>query len=95
MKASMPPEVIKAGIAMIPMGRTKKATDISHTYLFLAKPEAIFISGLTLHTKVGLFRCDKLTTLLFISTSFHYARLKYGSCLYANSRIHFYAFARD
>lgn len=53
MTASMPPEVIKAGIAMIPVGRIGTPTDMGHAYLFLASPEASFISGITLHANGG------------------------------------------
>lgn len=53
MTASMPPEVIKAGIAMIPVGRIGTPADMGHAYLFLASPEASFISGITLHANGG------------------------------------------
>jgi 3-oxoacyl-[acyl-carrier protein] reductase len=53
MTASMPPEVIKAGIAMIPVGRIGTPTDMGHAYLFLASKEASFISGITLHANGG------------------------------------------
>lgn len=53
MTASMPPEVIKAGIAMIPVGRIGTPTDMGHAYLFLASKEASFINGITLHANGG------------------------------------------
>lgn len=53
MTASMPPEVVKAGIAMIPVGRIGTPEDMGYTYLFLASKEAGFINGVTLHANGG------------------------------------------
>ena len=53
MSDSMPAEIVKAGIAMIPVGRIGTAEDMGHTYLFLASKEASFISGITLHANGG------------------------------------------
>lgn len=53
MSDSMPPEVIKAGVAMIPVQRIGTAEDMGYAYLFLASKEAGFISGHTLHANGG------------------------------------------
>lgn len=53
MSDSMPEEVIKAGIAMIPVKRIGTPEDMGHAYLFLASKEAGFISGHTLHANGG------------------------------------------
>ena len=53
MTDSMPDEVIKAGIAMIPVKRIGTPEDMGYAYLFLASKEAGFISGHTLHAKGG------------------------------------------
>ena len=53
MSDSMPEEIIKAGVAQIPVGRIGTAEDMGHTYLFLASKEAGFISGITLHANGG------------------------------------------
>ncbi|MDG2397511.1 MAG: 3-oxoacyl-ACP reductase FabG [Flavobacteriaceae bacterium] len=53
MSDSMPDEIIKAGIAMIPIGRIGTPEDMGNTYLFLASKEAGFISGITLHANGG------------------------------------------
>ncbi len=53
MTDSMPEEVIKAGIAQIPMGRIGTPEDMGYVYLFLASKEAGFVSGHTLHANGG------------------------------------------
>lgn len=53
MTASMPPEVVNAGIAMIPVGRIGTPEDMGNAYLFLASKEAGFINGITLHANGG------------------------------------------
>jgi 3-oxoacyl-[acyl-carrier protein] reductase len=53
MTDSMPAEVIKYGIAQIPVGRIGTAEDMAFAYLFLASKEAGFISGITLHANGG------------------------------------------
>jgi 3-oxoacyl-[acyl-carrier protein] reductase len=53
MSDSMPAEIIKAGVAQIPVGRIGTAEDMGHSYLFLASKEAGFISGITLHANGG------------------------------------------
>ena len=53
MTDSMPKEIIKAGIAQIPVGRIGTPEDMAHAYLFLASKEAGFISGHTLHANGG------------------------------------------
>ena len=53
MSDSMPEEIIKAGVAQIPVGRIGTAEDMGHSYLFLASKEAGFISGITLHANGG------------------------------------------
>ncbi|MDA9357034.1 3-oxoacyl-ACP reductase FabG [Flavobacteriaceae bacterium] len=53
MSDSMPIEIVKKGIAMIPVGRIGTAEDMGYTYLFLASKEASFISGITLHANGG------------------------------------------
>ncbi|MFQ3341699.1 MAG: 3-oxoacyl-[acyl-carrier protein] reductase [Flavobacteriaceae bacterium] len=53
MSDSMPDEIIKAGIAQIPVGRIGTPEDMGYTYLFLASKEAGFISGITLHANGG------------------------------------------
>lgn len=53
MTDSMPDEVIKAGIATIPVGRIGTPEDMGHVYLFLASKEAGFVSGITLHANGG------------------------------------------
>jgi len=55
MSDSMPPEVIAAGIKMIPVGRIGTPEDMGHTYLFLASKEAGFVSGITLHANGGAY----------------------------------------
>jgi 3-oxoacyl-[acyl-carrier protein] reductase len=53
MSDSMPEEIIKAGIKMIPIGRIGTPEDMGHAYLFLASKEAGFVSGITLHANGG------------------------------------------
>ena len=53
MTASMPEEVIKAGIAQIPVRRIGTPEDMGYAYLFLASKEASFISGTCLHANGG------------------------------------------
>ena len=53
MSDSMPEEVIKAGIAMIPVKRIGTPEDMGYAYLFLASKEAGFVSGHTLHANGG------------------------------------------
>ncbi len=53
MTASMPEEVIKAGIAQIPVRRIGTPEDMGYAYLFLASKEAGFISGTCLHANGG------------------------------------------
>ena len=53
MSDSMPEEIIKSGIAQIPVGRIGTPEDMGYTYLFLASKEAGFISGITLHANGG------------------------------------------
>ena len=53
MSDSMPEEIIKAGIAQIPVGRIGTPDDMGHAYLFLASKEAGFVSGHTLHANGG------------------------------------------
>lgn len=53
MSDSMPPEMVKAGISMIPVKRIGTAEDMGYVYLFLASKEAGFISGHTLHANGG------------------------------------------
>ena len=53
MTASIPPEIVKAGIAMIPVGRIGTPEDMGHAYLFLASKEASFVSGIVLHANGG------------------------------------------
>ncbi len=55
MSDSMPPEVIAAGIKMIPVGRIGTPEDMGHAYLFLASKEAGFVSGITLHANGGAY----------------------------------------
>ena len=55
MTASMPEEVVKAGIKMIPVGRIGTARDMGFAYLFLASKEASFINGITLHSNGGAY----------------------------------------
>ncbi|MEL7533236.1 MAG: 3-oxoacyl-ACP reductase FabG [Bacteroidota bacterium] len=55
MTASMPPEVVAAGIKMIPVGRIGTPEDMGNAYLFLASKEAGFISGITLHANGGAY----------------------------------------
>ena len=53
MSDSMPEEIIKAGIAQIPVGRIGTPEDMGYAYLFLASKEAGFVSGHTLHANGG------------------------------------------
>ena len=53
MSDSMPAEIVKAGVAMIPVGRIGTPQDMGHAYLFLASKEASFINGITLHANGG------------------------------------------
>jgi 3-oxoacyl-[acyl-carrier protein] reductase len=53
MTASMPEEVIKAGIQQIPVRRIGTPEDMGYAYLFLASKEAGFISGTCLHANGG------------------------------------------
>lgn len=53
MSDSMPEEIIKAGIKMIPVGRIGTPEDMGHAYLFLASKESGFVSGITLHANGG------------------------------------------
>ncbi|MFT5166125.1 MAG: 3-oxoacyl-[acyl-carrier protein] reductase [Saprospiraceae bacterium] len=55
MSDSMPPDVIEAGIKMIPVGRIGTPEDMGHAYLFLASKEAGFVSGITLHANGGAY----------------------------------------
>ena len=53
MSDSMPEEIIKAGVAQIPVGRIGTPEDMGYAYLFLASKEASFVSGITLHANGG------------------------------------------
>ena len=53
MSDSMPEEIIKTGIAQIPVGRIGTPEDMGYVYLFLASKEAGFVSGHTLHANGG------------------------------------------
>lgn len=53
MTDSMPEEVIQAGIAMIPVARIGTPEDIAHAYLYLASPQAGFVSAFTLSVNGG------------------------------------------
>ena len=53
MTDSMPDEIVKAGIEMIPVKRIGTPEDMGYAYLFLASKEASFISGHTLHANGG------------------------------------------
>jgi 3-oxoacyl-[acyl-carrier protein] reductase len=53
MTASMPEELVKAGIAMIPVARIGTPEDMGYAYLFLASKQAGFINGVTLHSNGG------------------------------------------
>ena len=55
MTESMPEPVVKAGIAMIPIGRIGTAEDMGYSYLFLASKEASFVNGITLHANGGAY----------------------------------------
>jgi 3-oxoacyl-[acyl-carrier protein] reductase len=55
MTDSMPEEVIKAGIAQIPVQRIGTPEDMAYAYLFLASKEAGFINGHTIHANGGAF----------------------------------------
>lgn len=55
MTDSMPDEVVKAGIAMIPVGRIGTPEDMGYSYLFLASKEGSFINGITLHANGGAY----------------------------------------
>ena len=55
MTDSMPPEVVDAGIKMIPVGRIGLPEDMGYSYLFLASKEAGFVSGITLHANGGAY----------------------------------------
>ena len=53
MSDSMPEDIIKAGISMIPVRRIGTPEDMGHVYLFLASKEAGFVSGIVLHANGG------------------------------------------
>ncbi len=53
MTDSMPEDIIKAGIEMIPVKRIGTPEDMGYAYLFLASREAGFITGHTLHANGG------------------------------------------
>jgi 3-oxoacyl-[acyl-carrier protein] reductase len=55
MTASMPQEVIEAGIKQIPIRRIGTPKDMGVVYLFLASKEAEFVNGITLHANGGAF----------------------------------------
>ena len=55
MTASMPQEVIDAGVQMIPIRRIGTPADMGYVYLFLASKEAEFVNGITLHANGGAF----------------------------------------
>ncbi|HFC00614.1 MAG TPA: SDR family oxidoreductase [Phaeodactylibacter sp.] len=55
MTRCIPPEIIKAGIAQIPIKRIGTPKDIGYCYLFLASKEAAFVNGITLHANGGAF----------------------------------------
>ena len=53
MSDSMPEEIIKGAVKMIPVGRIGTPEDMGHVYLFLASKESGFVSGITLHANGG------------------------------------------
>ena len=55
MTESMPPEVIEAGIKMIPIRRIGTPEDMGYAYLFLASKEGQFVNGITLHANGGMY----------------------------------------
>jgi len=55
MTDSMPEEIVKAGIASIPVRRIGTPEDMAHCYMFLASKEAGFVNGHLLHANGGSF----------------------------------------
>ncbi len=55
MTASMPQNIIDAGIAQIPVRRIGTPEDMAYAYLFLASKEAGFVNGHLLHANGGAF----------------------------------------
>ncbi len=55
MTASMPQNIIDAGIAQIPVRRIGTPEDMAYAYLFLASKEAGFVNGHVLHANGGVF----------------------------------------
>lgn len=53
MTDSMPDEVVQAGIAQIPVGRIGQPEDIAFAYLYLASPQASFVTAFTLSVNGG------------------------------------------
>ena len=55
MTESMPEEIIRAGIKLIPVRRIGTPEDMGYCYLFLASKESGFVSGITLHANGGAY----------------------------------------
>ena len=55
MVETMPDEVLKTMISMVPMGRLAKPEEIARAIIFLAADESAFITGQTLSINGGLF----------------------------------------
>ena len=54
MTAVLPPEQQKALMAQIPLGRLGKPSDVAHAVVYLASPEASYVTGQELHVNGGM-----------------------------------------
>ncbi|OAG26964.1 3-oxoacyl-[acyl-carrier-protein] reductase [Thermodesulfatator autotrophicus] len=55
MTAKIPDKIKEAILAQIPMGRVGKAEEVAPAVVFLASPEASYITGTVLHVNGGLY----------------------------------------
>jgi 3-oxoacyl-[acyl-carrier protein] reductase len=55
MTAGLPPEQHKALLTQIPLGQLGQPSDIAHAVVYLASPQASYVTGQELHVNGGMF----------------------------------------
>ena len=55
MTAALPEEQQKALLAQIPLGHLGKPSDVAHAVVYLASPQAAYVTGQELHVNGGMF----------------------------------------
>ena len=55
MTAHLPTEQHKALLSQIPLGQLGQPSDIAHAVVYLASPQAAYVTGQELHVNGGMF----------------------------------------